>query len=73
MEGDNSDGNVACVLSFQGRFSEKCNLILLDKTLEKHLIAEIDFRYGCGIACVEGTSNVFIVARACSSSLSELN
>ncbi len=63
MESDNSNGNVACALSFQGKFSEKCNLILLDKALEKTIIAEIDFRYGCGIACVEGTSNVFIVSK----------
>ncbi len=56
MESDNSDGNVACVLSFHGKLSEKCDLSLLDKTLEKTSIAEIGFRYGCGIACVEGTS-----------------
>ncbi len=57
MESTSSDGNVACVLGFQGDISKKCNLFLLDKNLEKNPITETDFRVGCGMACVDGKLN----------------
>ncbi len=57
MDSTSTDGNVACVLGFHGQISEKCDLFLLDKSLKKNSIAEIGFRLGCGMACVDGTLN----------------
>ncbi len=57
MENASTDENVAYVLGFQGDVSNKCNLFALDKNLDKNPITETDFRFGCGMACVDGTLN----------------
>ncbi len=54
MENYDGDEIIACVLCFEGAVSNKCSLLVLDKTLTKTVVAETPFRMGCGIACIEG-------------------